>query len=816
MNHDSAPSPDPDSDPERHHGLIEILSEGFERIGVFTFDHRWLVLGLSLGLLIVSGYFASLARFDASFVTYFVPDDPVYKGYLQYRDDFGSEEIAYIVYEVPDRVLGPWDLEIMRRIEGLTEALEDEVPFVSEVTSLVNVEFMEGVPDGIEIYDLLEDFPETQEELLEARAKVLGKPMMVGGFLSEDARYAALILEFELSSIDPIEELRVDPEGGDALPNLYPQAPYLAIQEILARPEYEGIEFHHVGDIPINAIYNIMASEESVNLLIATLAVIIALLFLFFRNVVGVIGPVVVVLLSLMVAVGFMGILGWNMDLMFGMLPTIIIAVGVADAVHIISEFRSLRRELGDRREAARRTMYLVGPPCLFTSLTTAAGFASMSVAPIRSIANFAIYSAVGVMAAFFLSVTLLLVFMTFGKRHVPDKKREVMRAKGGARFKAFLRGVAGFDVRHRRVILTIAAVIFLVGGAGMTRLRVDSNMMTDFKKNEPIRVSTEFVDEVMSGSMSLVYLFDSGQTEGIKDPAVLKEIERFQIEAESKGYAVNKTYSIVDILKDLNQSFHEGDPAFHVLPEDRNLIAQYLLLYETSGGEEAQNYVSSDYSTANLELRCKLGDMSKMERLAEELGQYIEDEPFLATEIQQSGIGSLWLILMSYIVQSQIRGFLVAFSVIFVLLCLIFRSLKTGMIAMVPNLAPVVVTLGSMGWLDIPLDYVRLFIGTVAIGISVDDTIHHVTRCVLEFNRRRKYEEALEVALQDVGRALVITSVVLVLGFLVFMTSAMHTYVVFGMLLATTIVVALVADFILMPALILTFKPFGPEREGD
>jgi len=698
----------------------------------------------------------------------------------------------------------------------LTEALEGDVPFVNEVTSLVNVEFMEGVADGIDIYDLLEDFPETQEELLAVRDKVLGKPMIVGGLTDARARYGALIIEMDSSSIDPIEEIRLDPEGGDGLLNLYPQVPYLAIEEILARPEYEGIVFHHVGDVPLNAIYNFRASEETVFLLFATLAVITALLFAFFRNVVGVVGPVAVVLLSMMVSIGFIGVMGWNMGLMTGMLPTIIIAVGVADAVHIISEFRTLRRETGDRREAARRTMYLVGTPCFFTSLTTAAGFASMAVAPIKSIAEFAIYTAVGVMAAFFLSTTLLLVFMTFGRRHIRDHDREAALAKGGHRIKALLRRVAQFDVEHRRAIIIVGAVIMLATGSGMFRLRVDSNMLTDFKKSEPVRVSTEFVDDVMSGTMSLVYLFDSGRPDGIKDPAVLKEIQRFQLEAESKLYAVTKTYSVIDILEDLNQSFHEGDPSYHVLPESRNLIAQYLLLYETSGGDEVSNYVSSDFSTANLELRCKMAEMSLMERLADELAIYIEEQPFLATKVQQSGIGSLWLKLMVYIVESQIRGFAVALTVISVVLCLIFRSVKTGLIAMVPNLAPAVVTLGMMGWLDIPLDYVRLFIATVAIGISVDDTIHHVTRSILEFNRRGCYVAALEFALQDVGRALLITSVVLILGFLVFLTSALQTYFVFGMLLAITITIALVADFILMPALILTFKPFGPEWKKE
>jgi predicted RND superfamily exporter protein len=150
---DEAPRREPSRD------LVETLSRVFEGVGTFTFDHRWIVLGLSFVLLGICVYLASLTRFDSSFTSYFIADDPIYMSYLDYRDEFGSEEISYLVYEVPSREHGPWDLEIMRTIEGLTAAIEEEVPFVSEGTSLVNMEFMEGVEDGIEIYDLLGGLP---------------------------------------------------------------------------------------------------------------------------------------------------------------------------------------------------------------------------------------------------------------------------------------------------------------------------------------------------------------------------------------------------------------------------------------------------------------------------------------------------------------------------------------------------------------------------------------------------------------------------------------------------------------------------------
>jgi len=497
------------------------------------------------------------------------------------------------------------------------------------------------------------------------------------------------------------------------------------------------------------------------------------------------------------------------------MLPTLLIAVGVACSVHIIAEFRAYHAQLGDRREAARRTLYLVGTPCLLTSLTTAAGFASMSIAPIKAVFHFAIYSAVGVVATFVFTVTLLFVFLSFGRQTRGRKAtdEEMLRAKGGRLFQAVLAAIARFDIRFRKSIMAGFAMLFVASALGIARLEVDSNFLNEFSPEEPIRQSTEYVDDVMGGTISFVYLFDAGESDGIKNPALLREMERFQAEADTHADLVKKSYSVGDVLMDLNRSFHAGDLAYNVLPETRELTAQYLLLYEMSGGEEVEEYVSGDFSRASLELRLKAVESSKLAELSRKLEAFLAEHPTEESTLRFTGMGSLWLRLMDYITQSQIRGFLLAFTVIAALLCFVFRSVKTGLIAMVPNLSPVVLTLGVMGWIDLPLDYMRLLIASVAIGISVDDTIHHMTRFDLEFRRRGSYREALYASMVDVGRALVITSVVLVLGFLVFCFSRLDSMASFGTLLATTIFVALAADFLLMPALVMTLQPFGPER---
>jgi len=513
--------------------------------------------------------------------------------------------------------------------------------------------------------------------------------------------------------------------------------------------------------------------------------------------------------------VALVALLGWKLDLTFGSMPTLLTAIGVAHSVHILSEFRSRFAELGDRREALVQTIYLVGTPCLLASLTTAAGFASMSFVPIKSIAHLGIYGAFGVMAAFVMSLTLLMALLSFGRQAPKPGAAQAQRtsAKGGQRVKAALVKIAAFDVRYRRSILAVSALIAVFSGVGITRLVVDSNWLDDFSDGMPIKGITQRIDTVMGGTTNIIYLFDSGEADGIKDPAFLREIERVQVMADEHGWLVRKTYSIVDILKDLNQAFHGGDPDWYKLPETRELVAQYLLLYETSGGEETEEYISSDYRRANLELRLKLAMTSETEKVVGMIEDALTAEPLQSSTMSMTGIGALWLKLLDYIVYSQIQGFMLAFCVIAVVMISIFRSLSTGLISMVPNLAPVVLTLGVMGWLDIPLDYSKISIAAVAIGIAVDDTIHLVSRYWHEFKVHGDYAEALEASMQDVGRALLITSVALVSGFLVFTLSVLHSQAIYGILLATTIVTALVADFLLMPALVLTFKCFGPER---
>ncbi|MBW1989215.1 MAG: MMPL family transporter [Deltaproteobacteria bacterium] len=797
--------------------LVEWLSKGFEKIGAWSYDHRLFVFTLCVALLAACGWFAMGTRFDNSFEAYFDNDDPAYQAFLQFREDFGSDESAYILYEAPDYPYGPFNLEVMGKIRRLTEALAEEVPFVDEVTSLANAEFIEGVDDELLIHEVLEEFPDSQEKLLEIRDKVLEKEIYRGGLVSADGKYAALVVDMARASVDPLEKIQLDPDGGTGLSNLYPQVTFHAIEKILARPEYKGIRFYHTGDVALNSNYNMTAQGESLRLGIVAAVIIALLLLYFFKSAMGVGGPMVVVVMSVLVSLGFVGLMGWNLDLMVIMMPTVLIAVGVADAVHILSEFRVLHAAHSDRRKALKDSMYLVGVPCLFTSVTTIAGFSSMSVSPIKAIRHFAIYSSVGVAAAFLLTVTLLIVLLSFGRRYSEAKGDEdLLHARGGAHMQAGLKWVARFVTRRPKSIIAVSLALFAAVGAGMVRLEVDTNFLNEFSPRTKIRRVTEKVDTVMGGAGSFSYIFDSGEPEGMYDPEALAVIEAAQKKADEQDYLVMKTYSIVDLLKDLNRAMHNGDQEYYRLPESRQLVAQYLLLYEMSGGEELSEYLSTDYARANLEIRCRMSRTSKYEEAADTLNQHLAEADTKGLNWALTGMGALWIELIDYIMQSQIRGFLLAFAVIAVMMCLVFNSIRVGLVSMIPNLAPIIITLGTMGWMAIPLDYVKLLIACVAIGIAVDDTVHLVSRFRHEFYRTGNYAQAMNLTMAEVGRALFITTVVLVTGFSILVISIMGTLQSFGMLVAATILVALLADFFLLPAVFLLLKPFGPEGRPE
>ncbi|MFT5136512.1 MAG: putative RND superfamily exporter protein [Arenicella sp.] len=793
--------------------LVDRFDDAFETIARWSLRWRSLVAIFTLVVLGVGLYFANTVRIDNSLDSFFHKQDPAYIAYQEYLEDFVSDEVVYLMYSAKEKDHGPFNIEVMRVIAKLTTVLEAEVPFAREATSLANVEFMRPMgEDDIEIDELLINFPETQEQLLKTKQAVMSKPLYSNYLIDTEADYASIILQMTRSGTSTLTDITFDKAKPPNPNNLYPNVSDLKVREILARPEFseQGIEFFISGDVAMNSTYNDIVLGDMTYITLGALLIIALLCFILFRATwAGVLGPMAVVMTSITMTAGLLGFLNWGMTSFFSLMPTLICSVGIAQSVHILLEYQRQLEISCSRDQAIQAALHKVGGPCLMAALTTAAGFAVMSVSDLRMLAEFGVYSAVGVLATFLFSTTLLVIFLG-GK---PSQKHISKPAKMAVRpiISLFIDRIIRFDLAYPRLIMGFFGAVILFSFIGMKDLRNDFSFIKDFKPHVEWRQHTEKIQSEMGGMLRMTYLVDTGIENGIKDPELLKRIEDIQRFAETQPL-VKKTMSLADIMKDLNLTFHANNPEYAQIPDQQDLLSQYFLVYQISGGSELEEFVNHDFSRTVIELQISMTYGTEVRALLDEIDGFIAQNPFPSAQVAKTGIGLLWVKLTDYVSTTQIHSYSLVFIMIAILMCISFGSIKVGMVSMIPNLTPVIIALGALGWLNIPLDVMKLLLATIAIGIAVDDTIHMTTRFRKRFYQMGNYQDALKLSLVDVGPALIITSLILSCAFTTYLLSSTNMLASFGILLGGTIIVALAADLILMPVLLLKLKPFGPE----
>ena len=790
----------------RYGGLQVWLDRGFEKLAAWAVQHTIVVLLTLAALLAIAFYASAKVTQDNSLDAYFDPTDPAFRHYKAYQKEFNSDEVIYLVYSGANTAAGVFDLTTMQSIDRLTKAIEAEVPFVRKATGLANVELIEANGDDLLIHRL-NDAEYGPEELSHLRGITLAKPLYVGTLVSKDAQHGAILVEMSLNSTDPIDKLRFDPKGGDDLANLYPQVSNNKLKEILARPEFSDLPVLVTGDVPWNATYNEIIFSDLTNITLATLGLAALLCMLLFRaKLMGLLAPLAVVVLGIVMTTAVMGIAGYQINLLFLMLPTLICAIGIAQSVHMLMNWQQQYRNLGSAREAARVTLQNIATPAFLCALTTAAGLVGMGTSKLKVMREFGIYASIGVILTFVVALLLLTSFAVRSK---------AKPARAGLAHPLWLeRIVFGcLELALKRPWQILAAFIALtaLAGVGLSMLRVDFNFAEEMKPHVKWRADTQKIEKIMGGVLSLVYVFDTGKADGIQDPAVIRSIESLQTYAEQQDI-VSDTTSIVDYLKELNQAFHGGDAAYHVIPAERDALAQLLLVYELSGGKEMNDIRNIDRSKTVLELRLKLVGASKVRDLVNKLDAHVAAHPVPGVNAQLSGIGLLWVKIADYIASSQINGATASFLMILAFIAISFGSLRLGLWAMIPNVLPFVFVLGFMGAVGWNLDYFRMMLASVTMGISVDDTIHFLARLRVIFGKKGNYREALRETMHEVGIPLTVASFALIVAFSSYLWSDLEILSSFGVLLCGSVLVAWIIELLLTPTLMVLFKPFGPE----
>lgn len=750
---------------------------------------RWPVLLTAVGLSALLILSMRSLRMDNSNEAFFFEQDPTRLLQDKFSELFSNDDFVYILIETGDF----FQPEMVRRVRALAQDLELQVPHLRDLKFLGNAEYVHGIEGGIEITDLIEDIPETAGAMAQAKQRAMNEPLYLDNLISHDGKTAAILLEF----------VRYPQDTADPRKDIAP-----VIYKVLAKPEHANLTVYAVGGPIADYEFDTLATYESQRLV--SLALVLACLILLgvTRSIRAALVPLLIVVLSLFWTLGTVGLLDWPLTLLVILLPVLLICAGIGDAVHIIAEIQDQQRLGLERRDSLVRALAVVGWPCVLTTLTTAAGFLSFLATDIKPIREMGVYMALGVTAALLLSFALVPVVLSFGGR------RTALYAVKSERT-ATQRLLASVTVpthRYPRSVVTFFAVLAGLALAGYSRVEVESNFIQDLSTDLAVRRAHDYVDTRMGGSISVEIMLDSGRPDGIKDIAFLRQMEHLQDFIDAHPLT-QKTYSVVDLLKKMRRALYEDRPDAYTLPDTSAQASEYLYLYETSGGKELDKVVSLHYDVARLNVRTRSLNTKAIRAFMTDVEQFVTTHLDPAITVEYAGVMAWFRALADHISRGQLRSFLLAVVVISIMLCWSLRSVRLGLIGMLPNVFPVLLTLGVMGYAGFFMSFNLVIMAPVILAVATDDTIHFMVHFRRAFDRSGSYRQALEHTLSGVGRPLLYTTLILASGFLLFCLSKNHSVQLFGALGAFTFVWALLADFFLVPAVLLLVKPLGPER---
>ncbi len=525
-----------------------------------------------------------------------------------------------------------------------------------------------------------------------------------------------------------------------------------------------------------------------------------------FRRWSGVILPMIIIVAALVSTMGVMSLTQVPIKITTTVIPAFLLSVGVCDSVHILAIFFRLLDQGRDNRDAMAKSFGHSGIPIVMTSLTTTAGVLSFLFADLRAITEIGIFAAAGVVLALIYSVMLMPPLMALVR--VKAKRKDTQRILTMDRF---LGAVAKFSSSHRKRILLSSVLIFMVFFPAVFLLKFSHNIVRYFPSGSPYRQDLNTIDTQMKGSITLELVLDTQRENGLHDPDILNRIETFSRQTEihqTEDISVGKVFSITDILKEIHQALNENDPDYYRIPQEKALVAQELLLFENSGSDDLERMVDSHFQKARITVKTPWVDAVVCERFIDSIQLKLANQFPTSVSFHATGLMALLARAISVAIYSMAKSYLVAFIAITLLMFVLIGSVKLGLVSMIPNLLPILTTMGMMGLLSIPLDINSLMIGSIAIGIVVDDTVHFIYNFQKYYKRTLDPDFAIRETLLGTGRALLITSLVLCTGFFILTAATLHHLVNFGLFTGITILIALVADFVLMPVIMIYMHP--------
>ncbi|EIF3176432.1 MMPL family transporter [Vibrio vulnificus] len=756
-----------------------------ERTSLLAFSTRfsfWTLI-ISLMAIVATAMGAKNLYFRGDYNIFFDGSNAQLQAFDEIQTTFAkTDNIALVLAPKSGDV---FDQRTLTQIQEMTEQAW-QVPYSSRVDSLANYQHTEAVDDDLLVEDLLyQSYSLTAERIAKVRTIAMSEPLLVNALVSKKGDVAVINITMQMPGVDETAEVNEVVAYVEQMLSHY-------------RAQYPDVTIYKAGIIAMNHSFAMAAQNDSATLVPTMLLVILVFLTLMLRSFLSVLATLVVIIGAIVATLGIVGWAGMFLHVASVNVPTLIMTLAVADCVHVIASMRHFMRQGMPKAQAIHRSVTLNFVPIIITSVTTAIGFLMMNMSDSPVLRDFGNLSALGVMIACVLSVSLLPALLNL----LPVR----FSAKQTAKSSDIMDKLADLVVHRRNVLLPLSIVVIAGSAALIPYNKVNDESVKYFDTSSEFRQAADFMEQRISGMTTMSIAIKTHQSQGIASPeflAVLGEFTHWLREQPETDHVA----SLSDIYKRLNKNMHGDDNAYYALPAERELAAQYLLLYEMSlpFGLDLNNQVNVDKSSVKLQLTVKNLGSVELVALEERLYQW-----FVSHAPQYQVVASSPSLMFAHIGEMNMASMLSTLPITLILISalMIFalRSWRLGMISLVPNIAPAVIGFGLWALISGEINLGLSVVVTLTLGIVVDDAVHFLAKYQHARKAGQNAEQAVRYAFHTVGRALWITTVVLVAGFSVLAMSQFRLNSDMGQLSAIVIFVALVIDFVLLPSLLMRF----------
>lgn len=747
----------------------------------WTSGHPWLVIFLLTAMVAAAASGAGKLYFRGDYKIFFEDGYGPLNDFQEMQHVFNKRDnIAVLIVPESGDVMTADMLELVKEY---TEAAW-QTPFSSRVDSISNFQHTWSEEDDMMVDNLVPDGVELTPEVREhIRGLAVNEPALRNSLISPDSRVTMININTQM------------PDNHDNTANVIEVSEFVHGLSDQFAGKYPGVKFYHTGVIPINYSFATEGQKDMTTLIPAMLMLIVVLLALMLRSPLAMLATVTILVMTIMATMGLGGWLGFFLSTGTINVPIVVLTIAVADCVHIVASMQYAQRQGQTRREAVAYSLRLNWMPIFITSATTAVGFLTLMMSESPVFVDFGVLSAIGVMLAYLLSVTLfpaLLVVLPIGQ------------GKAGRQQSALMDGLANFVIRRQKPLLIFGSVLAV--GIGALSLNNDINDVSTeyFAKSTEFRQSVDKRAETLSGTQSIDFALYTGEEGGANDPQFIKVMRDFSAWLLQQP-EVDHVATLSDTFKRLNMNMHGDDRSWYEIPDDRELAAQYLLLYEMSlpYGLDLNNQLNIDKSAVRLTVTVKNFGSREMVDLEERAREWMTSNG-PDVRLTAASPGLMFAHIGETNMKSMIKSIFLAFVIISGILVVALKSVRLGLISLLPNILPALVGFGFWSLISGEINLALSIVSSMTLGIIVDDTVHFLSKYQYARKDGMDAEAAVRYAFASVGRALLITTIVLALGFSMLMFSAFRLNSDMGMATSLVIVIALIIDFLLLPPMLL------------